>query len=86
MAKQDPLTLQGSLFGAPEPATNSASSDLLEPNKGDADLSDAALSEDALARPRHRPKTSGSKTAEGADQNDKVDEQNKGHNSTDEPA
>ena len=33
------LTLQGSLFGAPEPAVNTPKSKLLEPNEGLAGLS-----------------------------------------------
>ena len=48
------LSLQGSLFGAPEPTAHAAKSristgDLLNLNAGDDNLSNADLSDDALA-------------------------------------
>ena len=56
------LSLQGSLFGAPEPTVHAAKNkaatgDLLnlngsDGNLSDEDLNDADLSDDALARPR----------------------------------
>ena len=46
---QPELTLQGSLFGAPEPAESSP-----DPARDPGDLSDADLGADAAARPRQR--------------------------------
>jgi len=89
------LSLQGSLFGAPEPtvhaAKNKASTgDLLNLNGSDgnlSDLSDADLSDDALARPRRRREADGV-AMPGADQTTvlmkPVDETN--NSTTDEPA
>ena len=82
------LSLQGSLFGAPEPTVHAAKNkvstgDLLALNAGDdnlrnKDLSDADLSDDALTRPRRR------READGVEA-DCVDETN-GNSTTDEPA
>ena len=107
MTQQDPLTLQGSLFGAPEPTVNAAKNkaftgDRLNLNASDdhfreTDLSDADLSNDAIARPRRRNKGNDAidaTTAPELDQADGVDETSvdetgvdatNGH-STDEPA
>ena len=67
---QTELTLQGSLFGEPEPAHNSPAS---EPSSAgglselaDADLSDAALGADAAARPRQRAERTAEINAESA--------------------
>ena len=71
------LSLQGNLFGTPEPTLNAAKSkvstgDRLNLNAGDdnlsdTDLSDADLSDDALARPRRRHKDSDAIDANGID-------------------
>ena len=107
LTQQDPLTLQGSLFGAPEPTVNAAKNkactgDRLNLNASDdhfreTDLSDADLSNDAIARPRRRNKGNDAidaTTAPELDQADGVDETSVDEtgvdatngNSTDEPA
>ena len=89
LAKQDPLTLQGSLFGAPEPAEHSAQNGLRkrnpsDPDLNDQDLTDQVLSDDALARPRR--KTSSSKPSAEMTQDDEINKTNPNVNNTDEPA
>ena len=86
------LSLQGSLFGAPEPTSNAAKNkvatgDLLNLNGSDENISDADLSDDALARPRHRNKDSDATTKRMLDGPDGVDQAStETNNSTDEPA
>jgi DNA mismatch repair protein MutS len=82
------LSLQGSLFGAPESTGRAAKNkvptgDLLNLNAGDDNLSDAELSDDAIARPRHRNKD-GDATELLLDRADGVDKTN--ITNTDEPA
>ena len=91
MTKQDPLTLQGSLFGAPEPAVNTQKSKLLEPSEGLAGcdnpaLSDEDLSDDALARPRRRRQSSDPATTPIFETDDGSKNTSDDTNSTDEPA
>lgn len=85
------LSLQGSLFGAPEPTINTAKAkastgDL--PNQIDCDhnLSDADLSNDALARPRRRDETGGTTPVAEVDPEGRVDETSDDTTDTDEPA
>ncbi|MAU77339.1 MAG: DNA mismatch repair protein MutS, partial [Crocinitomicaceae bacterium] len=86
------LSLQGSLFGAPEPTANAAKNkaatgDLINLNASDDTLSDADLSDDALARPRRRNKDGDATTEPLLDQADGVNEiSTETNNSTDEPA
>ena len=87
------LSLQGSLFGAPEPTVHAAKNkvstgDLLnlngsDGNLSDEDLSDADLSDDALARPRRRREADGvdPEGAGGAEGSDATN----GNSTTDEP-
>ena len=89
LAKQDPLTLQGNLFGAPELGEHSAQNEPPKRKQTDADinnqdLTDQDLSDDALARPRR--KTSSSKPSAELTQDDEIDKTNPNDNSTDEPA
>ena len=86
------LSLQGSLFGAPEPTANAAkikaaTRDLLCLNASDDNLSDADLSDDALARPRRRNKDGDATTEPLLDRADGVNQTSaETNNSTDEPA
>ena len=84
LAKQDPLTLQGSLFGTPEPSKHSAQVESLESSEGEADLTDQDLSDNALARPRR--KTSSSTPAAVLTSDDEIDKASPNDDSTDEPA
>ena len=66
--------------------TKAANGDLPNPIDCDHNLSDADLSDDALARPRRRNETRDATPAAELDPDDRVDQTSADTNSTDEPA
>ena len=91
-AQSEEQTLQGSLFGAPEPAEPAKGRTSQPANPELEDLSDASLSADAAARPRQRQPSeqstnpSADSTAEACDNDTSSDEPAWAHHSQLDPA
>ena len=91
-AQPDAQTLQGSLFGDPEPAEPSARGSVQPAANELDDLTDASLSADAAARPRQRQERDerippgNEQTADGSNRDDNSDEPAWTHHNQVDPA